>query len=141
MGEIEEKKQSCKLLLGTHGVVRDRNKNNKIVTKEFVCKTGSSIVATMSKQSETTETIIFADNEKILRNGLSLNDIAGWDNLFSWENAEEHPELKIPYLPPTMDIVLKSLVDYYVSEEGVFDAKSDQLVDWQVIGKKANSLI
>ena len=93
----------------------------------------------MAKWLEITEVVIFADNEKILRNGLSPDDIAGWDKLFSWENAERHPELEIPYLPPTMDIVPNSIVDYYVSEEGVFEAKTDQPVGRQVNGKKASS--
>lgn len=136
---LEREKRACKFLLGTHGVVREQDENNKIVTKEFVCKIGSSIIASMAKRLETAEVVIFAGNEKILRNGLSPNDIAGWDKLFSWENGKGHPELGIPYLPPTMDIVPISIVDYYVSEEGVFDAKTDQPVGRRVTGKKVSS--
>jgi len=139
LGGLEREKRACKFLLGTRGVVRERDENNKIVTKEFVCKTGSSIVASMVNRLEMAEVLIFAGNEKILRNGLSPADIVGRDKLFSLENGKQHPVLGIPYLPPTVDIVPISIVDYYVSEEGVFNTKTGQPVGRRVIGKKASS--
>ena len=93
----------------------------------------------MEKQLETAEVVIFADNEKILRNGISPDDIDGWAKIFSWENGTEHPELGIPYLPHTMDIVPISIVDYYVNEEGVFDVKTNQPVDQPASGMKASN--
>lgn len=139
LGELAQKEQVCKLLLGTHGVVRKQDENNEVVKQEFICKTGSNIVATMANKSAVAEVIVFADKEKILRNGLSTNDIAGFHKTFSWENGPQHLELGIPYLPPTMDIVPNSVVDYYISEEGIFDAKTVQPVGRQASGKKASS--
>ena len=139
LGELKKEQQACKFLLGTHGVVREQGEDNSIVIKEFICKTGSNIVATVAKQLETAEVIIFADNEKILRNGLSTDDIDGWAKVFSWENGTEHPELGIPYLPHTMDIVPISIVDYYVNEEGVFDVRTDLPLGQPASGMKANN--
>lgn len=137
MAELKQRKKTCKLLIGTHGVVEGSKRKG---TKKYICKTGSGMVATIAKESGVAEVIVFAETEKVLRNGLVAKDIAGPDKLFLWDDSKIHHELGIMYLPPTMDILTKSVVDYYVNEKGIFYAKSDRRVGLPVSGRKESSL-
>jgi translation initiation factor 2B subunit (eIF-2B alpha/beta/delta family) len=110
LGELKRKKAPCKVLLGTHG----RLKNG-----DLLCKVGSHIIAATAKRFGA-EVVAFCEKAKFLVNSIKDDQIAGADKIFSSEDEKLHPQLlNVPYVAPKMDRVPKTLVDVVITEERV----------------------
>ena len=102
LSELKRDKKSCKLLLCTHGVLKSGG---------FICQVGSYTLAAIARKFKA-KVIVFADGMKVLKGGISDEEIARPENLFSSKES-------IQRLVPKMDIVPSSLVNFIVSEKDV----------------------
>jgi translation initiation factor 2B subunit (eIF-2B alpha/beta/delta family) len=119
LAELRDKKKTCKLLLGAHGVLR---KGKERGAEEFVCKTGSCMAASIANSSEVAKVVMFAGENKEFKNSL-LPERSVMQEVMLRQEGRLHPDIGT-YLAPTMDIVPALMVDYYVSEKGVFSQKA-----------------
>lgn len=106
VGELKRNNRSCKLLLSTHGVPKKGG---------FICKVGSYTLAAIAKKLKA-KVVVFADDMKVLKNGIPDKEIARPEKLFSSKECKQR-------LVPKMDLVPRSLVDFVVTEKDVFAAK------------------
>lgn len=112
LDELRRKKIVCKVLLGTHG----RLKNG-----DLLCKVGSRIIVATAKKFGA-EVIAFCETTKFLSVANNIKDyqIAGHEQLFSSDDEKKHPELiGEPYVASQKDRVPKSFVDVIITEQGV----------------------
>jgi len=110
LSELRRENIPCKLLLGTHGVLRN---------KGFLCKVGNHMLATTAKELGA-EVIAFAEKRKFLLNGEDEADVAGPAKVSPLEVAT----LQFAYgdterVPPRVDFVTKDFVDQLVTEHGI----------------------
>lgn len=125
LGELKRKKVPCKLLLGTHGRLNDG---------DLLCQVGTHIVAATAKRFGV-EVIAFCDTMKFLVDSVKDEEIATPEKLFSSEDEKMHPQLvNVPYVAPKMDRLPRSLLDFVVTEEGVFTTE-DWVPEKKVLSK------
>lgn len=112
LDELKRKKIICKVLLGTHGVLK---------SKDFLCKVGSYVLASTAKNFAA-QVIVFAEEAKFLINGESEEDVASREKVFSSERmCKRHPTMiDAICLTPEIDLVPKELVDLVLTEKGAF---------------------
>lgn len=109
LGELQWNKKPCKLLLGTHGVLKNG---------DLLCKVGSYTLAATAKKFDT-RVIAFAEEMKSLKKGIPTQKIAGPEKLFTSKEYKLRPEMSnVMYVEPKMDLVPRSLVDIVVTEKG-----------------------
>ncbi len=136
MAELMRRHEHCKVLISTHGVLK---------SKDFLCKVGSYVLADMAKRFEA-KVIVFADTAKFLINGESDKEVAGPEKLFSSEQmCTRHPTMiNTMCLTPEVDFVPKELVNWIVTEKGVFKSEeipflTEQLASEMGSGKKKSN--
>ena len=112
LNELDRKGIPCKVLLGTHGVLK---------SKAFLCKVGSYMIASTAKEFRA-QVIVFAEGTKFLINGESEEEVAGPEQLFSSEKmCKRHPAMiDTMCLTPEIDILPPELVDLVLTEKGAF---------------------
>jgi translation initiation factor 2B subunit (eIF-2B alpha/beta/delta family) len=105
-------KRPCKVLLGTHGVLK---------SKSLLCKVGSYMIANTAKQFGA-QVIAFTEETKFLINGESDEEVASPERLFSSDKmCKRHPTMiDTLCLMPEIDLVPKELVDLVLAEKGAF---------------------
>lgn len=130
LDELQRKKIPCKVVLATHGVLKNR---------DFLCSVGSYILAAMAKQFGT-KVIAFAETAKFLIDGESNEEVARPEKLFSSEQMwKRHPAMiNTKYLTPKMDRVPKELVDLVVTEKGIFKPEDVPTPNEQPASEMAN---
>jgi hypothetical protein len=111
LDELRRRQVPCKVLLGTHGVLK---------SKDFLCKVGSHALASTAKEFGA-NIVAFAETTKFLTNGERDEDVANSDRLFSSKRSVRHPVMiDTMWLTPLIDVVPKELIDLVVTEKGVF---------------------
>lgn len=129
LAELEQANVPCRVLLGTHGVLKNG---------DFLCKVGSYTVGSIAKGFDCAVTV-FADKNKVLKNGESNKCVGEPETLLSQREYGLHPETSnIIRVAPKMDIVPRKLVDFVVTEEGVFSTK-DWIPEKKVLKKTRES--
>lgn len=128
--ELKRKRTRCKVLLGTHGVLK---------TKGFLCKVGSCTIANTAKEFGA-QVIAFAEERKFLTNGESEQEVASPEKLFSSDRmCERHPTMiDTMCLTPEIDLVGKELVDLVLTEKGAFPPDSIPVPTAKLINKRAS---
>lgn len=112
LNELNRKGIPCKVLLGTHGVLK---------SKAFLCKVGSYMIASTAKEF-CAQVIVFAEETKFLINGESEEEVAGHEKVFSSEKmCKRHPAMiDTMCLAPEIDTLSPTLVDWVLTEKGAF---------------------
>lgn len=105
-----KKRKPCKLILGTHGVLRNG---------DLLCKVGSYTLATTAAEFDV-EVIAFAEGMKLLKSGVSNATIARRGKFYSSTTLEWPPGIRINYITPAMDRVPRSFVNIVVNEKRAY---------------------
>jgi len=136
LNELKRKGIPCKVLLGTHGVLK---------SKALLCKVGSYMIANTAKQFGA-QVIAFVEETKFLINGESDEHVASPEKLFSSQKmCKRHPEMiETMCLTPEIDLVPKELLDFLLTEKGAFEPDAvpipaEQLTNAPVKEKKESN--
>ena len=107
---LKRDRVSCKLVLGTHGVLENG---------DFACKTGTHILA-ITAGAFGAQVLAFAESKKFLANGENDIDVLSPQKLLSSKDSKiQLGTTKVRCLTAELDIVPCSLVDAVVTERGV----------------------
>jgi translation initiation factor 2B subunit (eIF-2B alpha/beta/delta family) len=107
LADLRQRGAVCKVLLGTHGVLR----NN-----DLLCKVGTYSLVLTARAFEAA-VIAFADPEKFLDPGENDEDLAGSERILQAGSLRPLPEVGgIPCILPAMDRLPRRLVDRVVGE-------------------------
>ena len=101
---------NCKVVLGTHGVLKNG---------DLVCKIGTRVLTILAKEFGA-KILAFADSKKFLSNGEKDTEVVSSEKLLDWSSTDQQTFLTNLHCVRTrIDIISASIVDSLVTEEGV----------------------
>jgi translation initiation factor 2B subunit (eIF-2B alpha/beta/delta family) len=107
LADLNQRGTACKVLLGTHGVLRGN---------DLLCKVGTYSLVLTARAFDAT-VIAFADPEKFLATGERDEELASSQKILQRGSLRPHPGVtSIPCMLPAIDRIPRGLVHHVVGE-------------------------